>query len=237
MADDQQIRLPQGYEDAVPFDQQSQQEAQRSQEQHQKEVEMGQTPLSLPQGYEDAVPAEGANAYTSQSHPNISGEAGVAADTYVQPAMHEMRAAEKPSTMQRFWQAAKHPIDYLGDVESDVQEGGGRTIVGRTLGAMQGRGDKGYDVGQRFDPSIESFMAAPIQGPPKLARGAMRMYKADTPKEAASAFTETATGALQTLPLVAPEAIAAETLIPRAIAGEAAGRATSGALNKLGVAP
>lgn len=33
---------------------------------------------------------------------------------------------------------------FLGDLENDLRQGGNRTIVGRTLGRMQGRGDQGY---------------------------------------------------------------------------------------------
>jgi hypothetical protein len=59
--------------------------------------------------------------------------------------------------------AAPKP-SWLDDAGNDLREGGSRTVVGRTLGRMQGRGDKGYT-------GLESGVskgAADIAGSPEL---------------------------------------------------------------------
>jgi hypothetical protein len=134
---------------------------------------------------------------------------------------HPVEGAEfhaAPSTWQSFTHAVAHPIDYLGEVEEDTQKGGGRTIVGRTLGHMQhgSMSDNGYTADQS---GVAPLIAGPIQGPPKVARGGLRMLKAMvTPpdeegknaKEGAGAANELIGGALQTpgaALLASPEAL------------------------------
>ncbi len=158
----------------------------------------------------------------------------------VQPANPnalEMRAPdERESTWGKFKNAISHPIDYLSDVEEDTQEGGNRTIVGRALGYMQGRGDQGYAADHQFSPAVKSFMAGPIEGPPKLIRGTMRVLDPEAHmRERASGAHEALTGALQTAPVVAPEALTADTLIPRVIAGAGTQQAVEKGLGKMGV--
>src|SRR5579871_5653416 len=101
---------------------------------------------------------------------------------------------------------------------------------------MQGRGDQGYAADHQFSPAVKSFMAGPIEGPPKLIRGTMRVLDPEAHmRERASGAHEALTGALQTAPVVAPEALTADTLIPRVIAGAGTQQAVEKGLGKMGV--
>ena len=69
--------------------------------------------------------------------------------------------------------APKTPSSWLGDVENDLREGGGRTFVGRGLGYLQGRGDKGYSGLQSgVSPETAEFMGSVPLGLTHATKGA-----------------------------------------------------------------
>src|ERR1035437_2852532 len=152
-----------------------------------------------------------------------------------------------PSTWKSFMGAVLHPINYLSDVEQDVTEGGGRTIVGRGLGHMQhgSMEDTGYTVDHT---AVAPILAGPVQGIPKVLRGVARMGEAVLPdllprntplkerfSEGVSGLNEATSGAMQVAPIVAPEMLAAPTLLPRVVAGTLASKAAQTGLGYIGV--
>lgn len=53
----------------------------------------------------------------------------------------------------------------MGDFQQDVTNGGGRTAVGRLLGQLQGRGDKGYSgLNSGVSQGAASFVGSPLMG-------------------------------------------------------------------------
>lgn len=52
--------------------------------------------------------------------------------------------SETTGTISAVPQSVTPVHDWLTHLDSDLRQGGNRTVVGRTLGAMQGRGDKGF---------------------------------------------------------------------------------------------
>jgi hypothetical protein len=83
--------------------------------------------------------------------------------------------------------ASKTPVqDWLRDLETDIRSGGTRTIVGRTMGNMEGRGDKGYaGLQQGGQPkAVIDFMASPVLGATHAAQGTAATVadEADTAK-------------------------------------------------------
>lgn len=63
-------------------------------------------------------------------------------------------------------------VPWLEDAESDLRRGGSRTAVGRTLGFMQGRGDKGYTgLQSESSPEAADFMGSVPLGLTKMAKG------------------------------------------------------------------
>lgn len=68
--------------------------------------------------------------------------------------------------------APKTASNWLGDVENDLREGGSRTLIGRGLGSLQGRGDKGYSGLQAgVSPGVAEFMGSPELGMTHAAKG------------------------------------------------------------------
>lgn len=171
---------------------------------------------------------------------------------------HTMTGEDTMSAPKSTWDAFKgavsHPINYLQNVEQDVQEGGGRTVVGRGLGHMQSGSmtDTGFKA--PVVPSdavnkapLKSMLptvagAGLVQGPPKIARGLLRIGEAamtppDTSKSVPAALeervragvggaNEAAGGALE----LASPFMASPTIIPRVVAGMAAQTAAQKAL-------
>ncbi len=168
------------------------------------------------------------------SAPQPDSEVQDAANRYAaHPAGEVSMHAPDESTWSKFKNAVSHPIDYLSDVEADTQEGGNRTIVGRALGYMQGRGDQGYEADHQFSPAVKSFMAGPVEGPPKIARGILRMNQPHASvREQAGGLNEAVEGGLQT---AGPAVALSPTAIPRIIAGSMAGKAVKGGLGRIGV--
>lgn len=78
------------------------------------------------------------------------------------PVTATISAAPKPS--------------WLDDAENDLREGGSRTVVGRTLGKMQGRGDKGYTgLESGVSKGAADFMGSPELGAVETAKGIAKM--------------------------------------------------------------
>lgn len=61
--------------------------------------------------------------------------------------------------------SAAPPEPWLNQVEDDLREGGNKTLPGRVLGYMQGRGDKGYSGMQSgVSPQTADLMGSPAFG-------------------------------------------------------------------------
>jgi hypothetical protein len=95
---------------------------------------------------------------------------------------------------------------YLQDVQSDLTEGGQRTIVGKGLGYLQGRGSKGYSGLQSgVSPDQAQMMGSVPLGLTKMAIGTSEL-----PSKPLTGAGHILGGALQTATLpssfVAPEA-------------------------------
>lgn len=95
-------------------------------------------------------------------------------------------SAQPPST---------HPVgDWLHNLDTDVTEGGNRTLPGRVLGHMQGRGDEGYSgMNSGGQASTAQFMGSPILGPIHTAQGV-----AETPDHPIMGPIHAAEGVMQT---------------------------------------
>jgi hypothetical protein len=63
-------------------------------------------------------------------------------------------------------------VPWFNDLENDLRHGGGRTIIGRGLGHMQGQGDKGYTgLEAGTSPGVADFMGSVPLGLTKAAKG------------------------------------------------------------------
>lgn len=92
-----------------------------------------------------------------------TGERVAAGGNQIDPATGERVKQKGPAPVTATLSAAPKP-SWLDDAGNDLREGGSRTVVGRALGRMQGRGDKGYT-------GLESGVskgAADIVGSPEL---------------------------------------------------------------------
>jgi hypothetical protein len=78
-----------------------------------------------------------------------------------------MRAASRPDNPVRNW---------LEDVGNDLRQGGKRTVVGRTLGEMQGRKDRGYSGLQAgVSKATAELMGSPELGAVETLQGVANM--------------------------------------------------------------
>lgn len=67
-------------------------------------------------------------------------------------------------------------VPWIGNAEDDLRLGGGRTLVGRTLGHLQGRGDKGYSGLQSgVSPATAEFMGSAPLGITHALKGGAEM--------------------------------------------------------------
>ncbi|HEY3620774.1 MAG TPA: hypothetical protein VGK96_28555 [Candidatus Sulfotelmatobacter sp.] len=75
----------------------------------------------------------------------------------------------------------KTPVfDWLKNAENDITQGGTRTGVGRVLGMMQGRGDKGFNgIEAGVSKEAGDMMGSPLLGATNTAQGIAEMK--DTP--------------------------------------------------------
>jgi hypothetical protein len=79
-----------------------------------------------------------------------------------QPTAGAVLMAAPPRTME----------GWFGDAENDLREGGSRTGVGRILGRLQGRGDKGYTgLESGVSKGVADFMGSPETGALQVAKG------------------------------------------------------------------
>lgn len=112
-------------------------------------------------------------------------------------------------------------LGYLHDVENDLRHGGNRTIVGRVLGDLQGRGDKGY-TGLEYgtSPGVANYMGSIPLGLVKSAEG---VGEAST-GHPLTGLKDFGLGALQTytLPLTVAAGPATEATGDAAAAGASA---------------
>lgn len=68
--------------------------------------------------------------------------------------------------------SAAKPESWLDQVHDDLLHGGGRTIVGRALGHIEGNGDKGYQgLESGVSPAAAQYMGSPELGAVKMATG------------------------------------------------------------------
>ena len=90
---------------------------------------------------------------------------------------------------------SQHPVQqWLSDLNSDVTEGGNRTLPGRILGHMQGRGDEGYSgLTTGGYPGASKILGSPLTGPIHAAQGV-----AETPDHPIMGPIHAAEGALET---------------------------------------
>ena len=124
-------------------------------------------------------------------------------------------------------------VPWLEDAEEDLRHGGSRTVVGRGLGFMQGRGNKGYEgLESGTSPEVADTMGSVPLGLTHAFKGV-----AEIPHHPLKGAWDTATGAAQaaTIPLAfagGPIADAAIESIPsRAHAGSVFSDLRSAAAN------
>lgn len=134
-------------------------------------------------------------------------------------AQHGGSAAPTPSPAPMATMQAAQPQSWLQQAEQDLRQGGGRTVVGRTLGAMQGRGAQGYTgLESGVTPAEANFVGGVPLGAVKMAQGAAQL-----PQHPGSGLATIGSGALQAAAVpasfIAPEAAEAGA----AGAGKAAG--------------
>src|SRR6185437_6269287 len=66
------------------------------------------------------------------------------------------------------------PEPWLDQLDDDLRMGGGRTLIGRTLGRMEGRGDKGFNgLESGVSPAAAQYMGSLPLGAVKMAKGAV----------------------------------------------------------------
>lgn len=103
---------------------------------------------------------------------------------------------------------SQHPVqDWLHNLDTDITEGGNRTLPGRFLGRLEGRGDAGYAGLRQGGQSngVIDFMGSPIRGPIHAAQGI-----AETPQHPLMGPVHALEGGLETLTIpssvITPEA-------------------------------
>lgn len=105
---------------------------------------------------------------------------------------------------------------WLSEAEDDLRHGGSATIVGRTLGRMQGRGDKGYSgLEASTSPGAADFMGSMPLGAVKTAEGAVDYWTGHPLKGAGEALSgEAQMATLPGMVMAGPEADATIQAIP-----------------------
>jgi len=101
-----------------------------------------------------------------------------------------------PVAQMRAQQPSQHPVqDWLRDLNTDMTEGGDRTLPGRILGHMQARGNRGYTgLNSGIGPEAAQFAGSPVLGPIHAAQGV-----AETPQHPVLGPIHAAEGVAQTL--------------------------------------
>ena len=90
----------------------------------------------------------------------------------VPAGFHPVASASPMATVS----AAPKPgiADYLGEMEQDVEHGGRRTILGKVLGYLQGRGSEGYQ--SPGTSGAASILMSPIEAPLKMLHGGAEIF-------------------------------------------------------------
>lgn len=118
-------------------------------------------------------------------------------------------------------------VPWFNDVENDLRHGGGRTVVGRTLGHLQEQGDKGYTgLEAGASPGQTDFMGSVPLGATKAAKGAAELGWSGQPGQGLKDIVS-GTAQAATVPSVfmgGPIAEGADAMIPsRLRAGQVLG--------------
>lgn len=94
----------------------------------------------------------------------------------IDPATGERVKAQSAAPAPMGTLSAAPKPSWLDDAENDLREGGTRTVVGRTLGKMQGRGDEGYTgLESGVSKGAAEFMGSPELGAVETAKGLAKM--------------------------------------------------------------
>lgn len=152
----------------------------------------------------------------------------VADDQQPQQFSHFVPDTEAPgaSTPTATMSATSNHPSWIDQAEEDLREGGGRTIMGRALGHLQGRGDKGFTGLGEGPMGADALPASPIMGAVHAAQG----VRHGSPMQALAGVGEAAQIPLAFM--AGPEAKAGAEAIPsrafaaktlNAIGNEAAG--------------
>lgn len=123
--------------------------------------------------------------------------------SYIGPGATESGPAPKQAdTVQA---APTGIVPWLSDAENDLRHGGGRTIVGRTLGHMQGNGEKGYSgLESGASPEAADIMGSVPLGLTRAAKGVAETGRARSMGDAWTGAKDMAGGTMQaaTLPMM-----------------------------------
>jgi hypothetical protein len=97
----------------------------------------------------------------------------------IDPATGERISATPPAQPAPTGELRAAPtgiVPWFNDLENDLRHGGGRTVVGRTLGHLQGQGDKGYTgLEAGASPGQADFMGSVPLGATNAAKGAAEL--------------------------------------------------------------
>lgn len=105
---------------------------------------------------------------------------------------------------------------WFADAERDLRQGGSRTAVGRILGHLQGRGDKGYSgLESGVSKGTAEFMGSPELGALQVAKGGTETATGHPVKGAGNIIGGVLkAGTIPGAMMAGPEAKAAEAIIP-----------------------
>ena len=132
------------------------------------------------------------------------------------PAINDWQSVQEPSDWQTVGATPTATIgpaekpSWFDQAEQDFRQGGNRTAVGKVLGTMQGRGDKGFtgiDAGVK--PAVADFMGSPELGTLQVAKGV-----SEVPSHPGKALGDVVGGTLKaaTIPAMVAGAPAAESV-------------------------
>jgi hypothetical protein len=111
--------------------------------------------------------------------------------------------------------SARQP-NWFEDAENDLRGGGSRTILGRGLGLMQGRGDKGFaGLESGVSPETADQMGSPVLGPLRMVKGFAEAGQGHPLTGTKDMFGGTLQAAqIPAMVMAGPEAEALDTMIP-----------------------
>lgn len=121
-----------------------------------------------------------------------------AAPDFIPAETPDFIPAEEPQPAPQLPRAEMGPaptgvLPWIQDAENDLRHGGGRTILGRVMGHLQGNGDKGYSgLESGVSPGQADAMGSVPLGVAKLAKGI-----AEVPQHPVKGAIDAGSGALQ----------------------------------------